>query len=123
MPYQSDRSSQDYSSFGNQPYIGEERRRAAGRPDGWHLKKEVNLTIILTLVGMAITGFWGFADLKKDVELIKADNYVLHQRDTQNSNDLRDALTDIRAQYKDISDRLNRLLESDLVHRRQSTNR
>jgi hypothetical protein len=54
---------------------------------------------------------WAIADIKKDVELLKADSAVLHQRDGQQSQDLRESMLLVRDQYREISDRLQRLIE------------
>jgi hypothetical protein len=88
-----------------------ERRSAPQEPAGWHLKKEVNLSIIISVIGIAIACVTAYTDLKKDIELIKADTLVLHQRDTQQGQDLREAMALVREQYREISDRLQRLIE------------
>ena len=93
----------------HQKYQGEERRTA--EPVGWHLKKEVNLSIILAMLGLAITGFWGFADLKKDIELLKANAVVLHDRDNKAELDMHDAMAQVRDQYKELSAKLDRVIE------------
>ena len=93
----------------HQKYQDEERRTAD--PVGWHLKKEVNLSIILAMLGLAITGFWGFADLKKDIELLKANAVVLHDRDNKAELDMHDAMAQVRDQYKELSAKLDRVIE------------
>ncbi len=92
-----------------QKYEGDERR--AKEPQGWHLKKEVNLSIIFAMISLALTGFWGFADLKKDVALLQANQMVLHDRDTKQENDIREALAQVREQYKELRQLLDRIVE------------
>ena len=93
----------------NSNFEGEERRQKEEL--GWHLDKKVPISIILTMLGLALTGFWGFADLKRDVELLKANAQVLHERDNKQESDIREALVQIRDQYRDLSAKLDRLVE------------
>lgn len=92
-------------------YTGPSRREP--EPQGWHLDKKVPISIIFTIIGLAITGFMGFADLKRDVELLKANSVVLHERDTKQENDIRYALEQVREQYKELSAKLDRLSERE----------
>jgi hypothetical protein len=88
---------------------GHNRREA--EPLGWHLKKEVNLSIIMTMITLTLAGFWGFADLKRDVELLKAGALVLHDRDTKQETEIKEALSQVREQYKELSNKLDRVIE------------
>ena len=92
-------------------YVGPSRREP--EPQGWHLDKKVPISIIFTIIGLAISGFWGFADLKKDVELLKANASVLHDRDNKQESDIRYALEQVREQYKELSSKLDRLSERE----------
>lgn len=93
-------------------YEGEERRQQ--EPVGWHLKKEVNLTIIISVIGIAITMVTGYSDLKRDIALIQADNLVLHQRDTQQAVENSSAMNLIRSQYERLEGKLDRIIERGL---------
>ena len=93
-------------------YIGEDRRAPLPPPElGWHLKKEVNLSIIISVVGIAVACVTAYTDLKKDIELIKADSATLHQRDTQSANDLERAIDALQAHYVRMDSKLDRLIE------------
>ena len=85
--------------------------RRAPVQQGWHLKKEVNLSIIITVIGTVVAGLTAYSDLKKDIELIKADAIVLHQRDTQQQTDMREAMTQVRDQFNSLNAKLDRLIE------------
>ena len=90
-------------------YTGEDRRAA---PDlGWHLDKKVPLTLIFAMLCQGAMVIWAIADIKKDVELLRADSIVLHQRDSHQSTDLHESVSLVREQYLEISDRLQRLIE------------
>jgi hypothetical protein len=96
----------------NKEYIGEDRRSVPPPPElGWHLKKEVNVSIIISVIGITVACITAYTDLKKDIELIKADTTVLHQRDTQQMNDLDRAISAIQNQYIRMEAKLDRLIE------------
>ena len=93
----------------DQPYSGENRR--APEPQGWHLDRKVPLTLIFAMLVQAAMVILAVADIKKDVELLKADNVVLHQRDTQQQVDNNAALALIRQQLERFEGKLDRLIE------------
>ena len=96
----------------NKEYTGEDRRFVSPPPElGWHLKKEVNVSIIISVIGITVACITAYTDLKKDIELIKADTTVLHQRDTQQMNDLDRAISAIQSQYIRMEAKLDRLIE------------
>lgn len=90
-------------------YTGEDRREAI--PMGWHLKKEVNLTIIISVISIAVTMVTGYSDLKRDIALIQADALVLHQHDAQQISDNSSAMGQIRSQYERLDAKMDRLIE------------
>jgi len=93
-------------------YTGQERRATPPpREDGWHLDKKVPLSLIAAMVAQVVVVTMFFADIKRDVELLKADVSVLHQKDTETTRELRDALQHIRVQYDKLNDKLDRLIE------------
>lgn len=81
---------------------------------GWHLKKEVNLSIIISVIGIAVAAITGYTDLRKDIELIKADTAVLHQRDTQNADDIRSTLKATQEHYARLEQKIDRLIERNM---------
>lgn len=95
----------------NKPDEYAEGERRAPEPLGWHLDKKVPVSIILTMLGLSISGFLAFADLKRDVELLKAGAAVLHERDNKTESDIRDALAQVREQYRELSAKLDRVIE------------
>jgi hypothetical protein len=80
-------------------------------PPGWHLDKKVPLSLIFAMLVQAGMVIWAIADIKKDVELLKQDATVLHQRDTQNADNLRDALKLMQDQFQRLDAKLDRLIE------------
>ena len=78
---------------------------------GWHLDKKVPISIILTLVGLAVSGFLGFSDLKKDVELLKANAVTLQRTDDRQADNLKDSITMIRTEIALLNSKLDRLIE------------
>lgn len=88
-----------------------ERRANPPAPDGWHLKKEVNISIIISVIGVAIACVTAYKDLKRDIELIKADAVVLHQRDSRIEVDNKEALRQLQAHMERMELKLDRLFE------------
>lgn len=83
----------------------------------WHLDKKVPISIIVALLLYGVSGLWVIADIKKDVEVIKAQ--LLYQRDRDTAQDLaRDSLlTLLRNQLANIELKLDRIIEGDRVER------
>lgn len=90
--------------------VEQEFKRRKTDQDGWQFDKKVPITMILTILILAASGMWGFADLKKDVELLKANAVVLHDRDLKTDKDIREALLQVHEQYRDLSMKLDRLI-------------
>ncbi len=88
-----------------------ERRTAPQAAQGWHLKKEVNLSIIISVIGIAIACVTAYTDLKKDIELIKADAIVLHQRDMRIESDTKEAVQALQGAMLRMESKLDRLIE------------
>ena len=85
--------------------------RYAPATQDWHLKKEINVTIIISVIGIAVALLTGYSDLKRDIALIQADNVTLHANDVQQAKDNDSALRLIRAQYEKLDAKLDRLIE------------
>jgi hypothetical protein len=85
--------------------------RRALQETSWHLKKEINVSLIISVISIAVAIVLGYSDLKRDIALIQADQVVLHQHDTQQGNDNERALGLIRQQYERLETKLDRLIE------------
>lgn len=90
-------------------YEGQDRR--APGPDSWHLDKKVPISLIFTIIVQAGMVIWAIADIKKDVELLKQDTAALHNRDAQQSDNLRDAIKMMQDQFARLDSKLDRLIE------------
>ena len=51
--------------------------------DQWHLDKKVPLSLICAMLMQAAMVVWAIADIKKDVEVLKAQNTAQRDRDVQ----------------------------------------
>jgi hypothetical protein len=89
------------------------RRESDQNPpiESWHLDKKVPIALIFAMLTQFAAVIWFFADIKRDVELLKADAVVLHQRDVQNSDGLKDALKQMQDLYQRLDSKLDRLIE------------
>jgi len=90
-------------------YQGDDRR--APQEQSWHLKKEINVSMIISIIGIAVSIVVGYTDLKRDISLIQADTAVLHQRDNQQATDLEKSIATLQAHYVRMDSKLDRLIE------------
>ena len=90
-------------------YQGDERR--APQEQGWHLKREVNLTIIISVIGIAVAVVTGYTDLKKEDALIKADVATLQRNASDADSRQREFNNQMRTQYQLLDAKLDRLIE------------
>jgi hypothetical protein len=92
-------------------YQGPEQRKR--EPVGWHLKKEVNLTLIISVIGIAVTCVIGYTDLKRDIALIQADLVNTRVKTNELSTvDDRNMLV-VSGQYQRLEAKLDRLIERE----------
>jgi Tfp pilus assembly protein PilO len=79
--------------------------------DGWHLDKKVPISIIVVLLTQAAAGLWAIADIKRDVEVLKAAQIEQHERDKRQDDSSAEALRQIREAMADMNRKLDRLIE------------
>jgi len=77
----------------------------------WHLDKKVPLSLIFAMLLQAAMVIMAVADIKKDVELLKADAVTLHQQRQQQSDSFKDAMQQMRDQFSRLDAKLDRLIE------------
>ena len=86
-------------------------RRANPQEAGWHLKKEVNLSIIISIIGLGVACVTGYTDLKRDIALIKQEQTALAQRDSKIESDTRYAIQQLNDALIRVETKLDRLIE------------
>lgn len=79
--------------------------------EGWHLDKRVPISIILTILTLGVGGLWSIADIKKDVEILKATNAVQRDRDERQDKSASEAFLAIRQDIQEANRKLDRLIE------------
>lgn len=85
-----------------------DERRAS---DHWHLDKKVPISIILTLLIYGISGLWFVADIKRDVEVLKAQQTLQRDRDERQDRAVAEALAQLRDAVREGNQKLDRLIE------------
>lgn len=90
-------------------YPGEDRR--AKQELGWHLDKKVPLSLIAAMIVQVVIVTTFFADIKRDVELLKAKTESIELRYDSDKLTLRDNLAILRDQFKGMDQKLDRLIE------------
>jgi hypothetical protein len=68
-----------YSNFQGPYQRRTDYQPPAPEPVGWHLKKEISASVIISVIGIAIAGITGYTDLRKDIALIQADSVGVHK--------------------------------------------
>lgn len=84
---------------------------SSDKETGWHLDKKVPITLILVLTLQGVTGLWFIADMKKDIELLKAAMVEQHLRDERQDRSTADAVSLVRQDIRELSNKLDRLIE------------
>ena len=83
----------------------------SSQSESWHLDKKVPISLIIAILSQFALAILAYGDIKKDVELLKQDTVALHQRDTQQSDSLKDALKLMQDQFSRLDAKLDRLIE------------
>jgi hypothetical protein len=81
----------------------------------WHVEKKIPLTLIVILLAQGLAGWGVVVDLRKDIELIKAQLVVQRDRDERQDAisrervlEVRDALIDLRRVIEKLADKLEK---------------
>lgn len=77
----------------------------------WHLDKKVPISLMLVLLMQGVAGVWAVADIKKDVELLKAAMIEQRYRDERQDKTTAEAVMQVRSDIKEVSQKLDRLIE------------
>ena len=81
-------------------------------PDNqWHLDKKVPLSLIFAMLAQAAMVIWAVADIKKDVEVLKAAAVAQNDRDNRQDRAGSEAVNLVRDDIKEVKALLQRLLE------------
>lgn len=78
---------------------------------GWHLKKEVQITQLLTIVTVAVASFWYIAKLEQRIAIIEAAVVAQRDRDVAQDRVIADSSTQLRSALERIDSKLDRLIE------------
>jgi 3-deoxy-D-manno-octulosonate 8-phosphate phosphatase KdsC-like HAD superfamily phosphatase len=73
--------------------------------EGWHLKKEIQVTHLISTAVIAVSAILYVGDIKRDVEVLKARS---DERDKASD----EAFRQLREDVKTINAKLDRLIES-----------
>jgi hypothetical protein len=79
--------------------------------NSWHLDKKVPISLIAAILFQFAIALLAYADLKKDVALLKQDTGALHSRDAMHEDQMKDALRLMQEQYRLLDAKLDRLIE------------
>jgi len=77
----------------------------------WHLDKKVPLSLIFAMLVQAAMVIWAIADIKKDVEVLKAAMVQQIDRDSRQDKAAADAVGLVREDIKEVKTMLSRLID------------
>ena len=77
----------------------------------WHLDKKVPLSLIFAMLVQAAMVIWAIADIKKDVEVLKAAMVQQIDRDNRQDRAGADAVGLVREDIKEVKVMLSRLID------------
>ena len=81
------------------------------KEDQWHLDKKVPLSLIYAMMVQASMVIWAIADIKKDVEVLKAAMVQQLDRDSRQDRAAADADGLVREDIKEVKVMLSRLID------------
>ena len=92
----------------NEPQI---ERRKDPQDGQWHLDKKVPLSLIFAMLAQAGMVVWAIADIKKDVEILKAQMVTQRDRDERQDKAGSAEVSQLRLQLEKMDMKLDRLVE------------
>ena len=90
----------------------------AQRSEHWHLDKKVPLSLIFAMVLQGAAIVWVIADIKKDVEVLKAAMTLQAERDNRQDRSAFEAVALVREDLREVKAMLSRLVERNDMDRR-----
>ena len=81
------------------------------KEDQWHLDKKVPLSLIFAMLVQAAMVIWAIADIKKDVEVLKAAMVQQIDRDNRQDRAGAEAVALVREDLREVKSMLQNLLE------------
>ena len=79
----------------------------------WHLDKKVPLSLIFGMLVQGAMVVWAIADIKKDVEVLKAAMVQQLDRDSRQDRSAGEAVGLVREDIKEVKTMLSKLLDRD----------
>ena len=81
------------------------------KEDQWHLDKKVPLSLIFAMLVQAAMVIWAIADIKKDVEVLKAAVATQTDRDARQDLAAGEAVALVREDIKEVKTMIARILD------------
>jgi uncharacterized coiled-coil protein SlyX len=88
-------------------YEGPDRRA----PQGWHMKREIQLGHVLTTISLVLTGLFFITKMDQRITLLEDKVMGQRERDASQDKQLADTLSRIQAQFDHLDAKLDRLIE------------
>ena len=79
--------------------------------DHWHLDKKVPLSLIMAMLLQAAAAIWAFADMKKEIEVIKMQVSQQRDRDERQDRAASEAYLRLSNQLEKMDAKLDRIVD------------
>lgn len=79
--------------------------------NGWHLKKEIQVSHLITTAGMVLAAVLYAAKIEQRVALLESSMVQQHERDDRQDKASAESITLLRAHLERIEAKLDRLVE------------
>jgi hypothetical protein len=73
--------------------------------------KSVPVGVVLVLLSQTVAAFWFFADLRKDIEVLKTADMLHLSRDARMEADYKETLALLRGDILEVSRKADRIIE------------
>lgn len=83
---------------------------------GWHLKKEIQLTHVISTVTIALSAVWYIGKLEQRIAIIENQVAAQREKDAQQDHSVREAFGLLRNDVAQLAAKVDRLIERE--HRR-----
>lgn len=80
-------------------------------PRDWHLDRRLQITHLVSTVVLGVSAILYVAEIRKDVEVLKAKEAAQHQRDYSQDRQADQARAETLARMERIDNKLDRLIE------------
>lgn len=81
---------------------------------GWHLKKEIQLTHVISTVTLALSAVWYMGKIEQRIAIVERQQSVQSEKDATQDQVVRESLALLRQDLSSLNAKLDRLIEREV---------